>query len=103
MTQLLLMSDLHCQWKAFSPDALAPGYIDGVIIAGDITNYGQNQWYEAYGFFEEWRDFLGDKPLYWVGGNHDFGAKEFAAKTQHLATFVQDRLVQTPWDGRTIR
>jgi Icc-related predicted phosphoesterase len=112
MTQLLLMSDIHCQWKAFSPETLAPGYIDGVIIAGDITNYGQNQWYEAYGFFEEWRQYLNNlagteatdtMPIMWIGGNHDFGAKEFATKTQHLATFVQDQLVQTPWDGRTIR
>jgi Icc-related predicted phosphoesterase len=105
MPNLLVMSDLHCDFERFSPEAIGaePGSFDGLIIAGDITNRGDNcltsEWYKAYGFFEAWRDFLGPRPpIYFIGGNHDFGITEFAGHVSHLATFIQDKgVITTPW------
>jgi Icc-related predicted phosphoesterase len=102
MINLTLMSDIHCRWEAFSPPPEDTPRPDAVLIAGDITNRGDNcshsEWYKAYGWFEAWREYLGPSvPIYWIGGNHDFGAEQFAQHSAHLATFIQGRCTATPW------
>jgi Icc-related predicted phosphoesterase len=100
---VLIMSDIHCNWRGFSPEEINPGPLDGIIIAGDISNYGGDGFYSMYGWLAEWRKYLGDHPpIYYIGGNHDIGLKEFSSHFKDLATYIERTPVVTPWGGRTI-
>jgi Icc-related predicted phosphoesterase len=104
---VLIMSDIHCKWRDFSPEEINPGPVDGIIIAGDITNYGGDEFYSMYGWLAEWREYLteqgsGERPIYYIGGNHDIGLKEFSSHFKDLATYIERSPVVTPWGGRTI-
>jgi Icc-related predicted phosphoesterase len=106
MANILCLSDIHCQWQYFKPDASWAQY-DAIIIAGDITNRGDNcsrsEWYAAYGWFEAIKNALNPAaPLYFIGGNHDFGVRQFASHVSSLATWLEPgKLLKTPW-GDTI-
>lgn len=61
---LYVLSDVHAEHSAFSPDPAAMEAADVVVLAGDIHD-GE--------FLPFWaRSKFGEKPIIWVAGNHEF-------------------------------
>ena len=62
--RIYVLSDLHAERSAFTPDPSALQAADVVVLAGDI-NYGESTPFWA-------REKFGDKPIVLVIGNHEF-------------------------------
>jgi uncharacterized protein len=69
--RLLILSDIHCQWRDFDP-ARYPT-VDAILCAGDITDTGK----PGQERFIESRAWVcgqaAHAPFYWIPGNHDIG------------------------------
>ena len=62
--KLYVLSDIHAEFTAFTPDPKALQAADVVVLAGDIHD-GE--------FVPTWaRETFGDVPIIWVAGNHEF-------------------------------
>jgi uncharacterized protein len=73
--RLLLLSDVHCQWRNFDPARYPVGEsgIDAILCAGDITDTGRPG---QERFIESRAWVMGQAahaPFYWIPGNHDIG------------------------------
>ena len=90
-TRIALVSDLHVQNAALSTNAEVKLYsvrlaktieavnaaqVDGVIIAGDLTEHGSN--WELGEFRRQIKGFTA--PVWFVPGNHDIGNKKIPGK-----------------------
>jgi Icc-related predicted phosphoesterase len=76
--RLLLLSDIHCQWRDFDP-ARYPA-VDAILCAGDITETGrtgQERFFESRAWVS---GQAAHAPFYWIPGNHDldFNGTEYA-------------------------
>jgi len=70
--KLLCMSDIHCEFERFDPEMMPEA--DVVIIAGDLTNFGNWRQHE-YDKAKVWLNQLSEnyQSVVWISGNHDNG------------------------------
>lgn len=82
--KLYVLSDLHAEHTAFTPDPAALAACDLVILAGDIHD-GE--------FVPTWaRDKFGvDKPILWVAGNHEFYDHHWERSLDEMRNAAQQR------------
>lgn len=101
MSQFLLLSDTHFGfstktsriWERYWDEVIAtsPEFerLDALILAGDVYSHESRQLRSPFKMF---RRKMGDKPIFWVRGNHDYwdsnirNLQYLIEKTDKLAT-----------------
>ncbi len=88
-----LISDVHLEdWGIIRPGLMASGLsnlkrakadIDGVLVCGDITNYGDEASVDR--FFKLYEKYSPVKNLVFVSGNHDIGHVEDEGRAENEA------------------
>ena len=86
MVKLLVLSDLHVEFGAFSVDASTLAAADVVVLAGDIHTGTQAAAWA--------RSMFGNKPIVYVAGNHEFYGHDWVGHLAAMRKACAERDVQ---------
>jgi len=92
--RLLLISDVHGNFRAFGPENYIGLGIELCLVAGDLTNIGKRRMNEC----EQARSWLAELgqlfPVLFIFGNHDIGLSEVDFENICNVQCIEDKVVE---------